>query len=112
MKFRRKKKRKRIVNIAPDRVVPIEVRRAVWKRDKGRCVYCRKRPRKRTMLRKAVVLENGHFIAHHLGGDNCIDNIQLECKSCNKKKGIATKSAGFMNRRGVKGCTKNHVRPK
>lgn len=71
---------------------------------------CRRKPRKRSLLRKSIVIQFGHYIPFSKGGDNCEKNIQLECKSCNLKKGIGIKKAGVLNYRGVKGCTKRHER--
>ena len=107
----RKKTTNNFVYIKPERRIPKNIRRAVWLRDKGKCVYCQKKPRKKTRLRKAIVLQYGHYIAFFKGGDNCIDNIQLECTKCNLKKGVGVKKAGIMNYRGVHGCTKRHIRP-
>lgn len=59
------------------RVIPVEVRREVWRRDLGRCTVCGSRER----------LEFDHVIPVSMGGSNTVRNIQLLCESCNRSKG-------------------------
>lgn len=99
-------------SIKPERRIPKKIRNQVWKRDGGKCVYCRKKPRKKSLFKSARILQYGHYIAFSRGGDNCLANIQLECVSCNLKKGVGVKKAGIFNNRGVRGCTKRHARSK
>lgn len=107
MRFFRRKKKK----IPKDRFIKVEVRNFVIKRDKNRCVYCGKKKRKRSLFRKAVIMEFGHVIPHSHGGDRCQDNIQLECKPCNRNKGAKIKKTKrqltTIKRKGAKGCKKH-----
>lgn len=57
--------------------IPLEVRRAVWARDGGRCVECG----------RADVLEYDHVIPLSLGGSSTEKNLQLLCADCNRLKG-------------------------
>jgi len=58
------------------RGIPTNVKRAVWIRDKGRCVMCSSKEN----------LEFDHIIPHSCGGSNTERNIQLLCIVCNRKK--------------------------
>ena len=58
-------------------VIPGAVKRAVWKRDGGRCVSCGGRER----------LEFDHIIPVSMGGASTARNLQLLCESCNRQKG-------------------------
>lgn len=53
------------------------VRIAVWRRDQGRCVECKKREN----------LEYDHVIPVEKGGASTVRNVQLLCVSCNQQKG-------------------------
>lgn len=112
MKWPGSKQSKGKSKISKERFIPKIVRDGVWDRDKGRCVYCRKKAKKIGLFRPARTLQFGHQIAFSRGGDNCMENIQLECRKCNLEKGTSKKSAGIFNSRGVKGCKKRHVRVK
>lgn len=57
--------------------IPIALRRAVWARDKGRCLQCGATER----------LECDHITAVVHGGETTLDNLQLLCRGCNKQKG-------------------------
>ncbi len=57
--------------------IPLEVRRAVWARDGGRCVECG----------RAEVLEYDHIIPVTMGGSSTEKNLQLLCADCNRAKG-------------------------
>lgn len=59
------------------RVVPQDVRIAVSARDRGKCVQCG----------SAENLEFDHKIPWSRGGTNTVNNIQLLCGSCNRRKG-------------------------
>jgi hypothetical protein len=59
-----------------DRVIPTNVKRAVWVRDKGQCVQCGSN----------LNLEYDHIIPHSQGGSNTERNIQILCQDCNRKK--------------------------
>jgi len=109
-KKRKKTKRRRI--IPEDRYITKYVRTKVRKRDKNKCVYCNRRDRSLRLdgLKvKKVKLEYGHIIPHSKGGARCVDNIQMECKKCNRKKGAKMKARPLLTRilgRGAKGCRK------
>jgi hypothetical protein len=57
--------------------VPIEIRRAVFERDGGRCVECRGN----------FDLQYDHVIPLSLGGATTLPNLQLLCADCNRRKG-------------------------
>lgn len=56
--------------------IPSSVKKAVWKRDGGRCVNCS----------SEVELEYDHIIPVAKGGSSTIQNIQILCKKCNRRK--------------------------
>ena len=114
----RKKKKPSRRKLYGDRYIEASVRNAVKKRDDGRCCYCGKKGRKKSLFRKEVKLEFGHVIPHSKRGDRCLNNIQLECFNCNRGKGATEKSIGWLKLkilRGAKGCKKkckNPMKPK
>jgi hypothetical protein len=57
--------------------VPVEVRRAVFERDGGRCAECGSN----------FDLQYDHVIPHSLGGATTVANLQLLCADCNRRKG-------------------------
>ena len=57
--------------------IPKAVQRAVWRRDRGKCVECGSNEN----------LEYDHIIPHSKGGGNTERNIQLLCEECNRSKG-------------------------
>jgi hypothetical protein len=59
--------------------VAIEVRRAVFERDGGRCVDCGGN----------FDLQYDHVIPFSLGGATTVANLQLLCADCNRSKGAA-----------------------
>jgi tetratricopeptide (TPR) repeat protein len=56
--------------------IPSSVKKAVWKRDGGKCVNCG----------SEIDLEYDHIIPVARGGSSTIQNIQILCKKCNRKK--------------------------
>lgn len=58
------------------RTISAEVRREVWRRDKGQCVECESKER----------LEFDHIVPFSRGGSNSSRNIQLLCELCNRRK--------------------------
>lgn len=54
-----------------------DLRRAVLERDEGHCRQCGSTNK----------LEIDHVVAFSRGGTHDIDNLQLLCKPCNRKKG-------------------------
>ena len=57
--------------------VSIEIRRAVFERDAGRCVGCG----------GSFDLQYDHVIPFSLGGGTTVANLQLLCGDCNRRKG-------------------------
>lgn len=57
--------------------IPLAVRRAVWDRDGGRCVYCG----------SADLIEYDHIVPVVYGGGDSTGNVQLLCQPCNREKG-------------------------
>ena len=57
--------------------IPENVRRAVWRRDQGKCARCGSRDK----------IEYDHIIPISEGGGNTARNIELLCQQCNRSKG-------------------------
>jgi len=116
---KRKRKRTKKRKIIPEeRYITKDVRRRVRKRDENKCVYCNKRDRSFQMdglKLKRVKLEYGHQIPHSFGGNRCINNIQMECKRCNRRKGASMKKTSWVMKmmgRGAKGCERKNCKCK
>ena len=58
------------------RMIPQSIKDSVWRRDGGKCTTCGSKE----------FLEFDHIIPFSLGGSNTYRNVQLLCKSCNRKK--------------------------
>jgi hypothetical protein len=56
--------------------IPSKIKREVWRRDMGKCIFCGSNER----------LEYDHIIPVSKGGSNTARNIQLLCEKCNRKK--------------------------
>lgn len=61
------------------RAIPRDVRLAVWERDQARCATCG----------TDFDLQYDHVIPVALGGATTVENLQLLCGSCNRRKGAA-----------------------
>jgi 5-methylcytosine-specific restriction endonuclease McrA len=60
-----------------NRLIPTEVKVAVWKRDHGKCVSCGRREN----------LHYDHNLPYSKGGTSILaENVQLLCAPCNLKK--------------------------
>lgn len=59
--------------------IALEIRRAVFERDGGRCVECG----------SAFDIQYDHVIPVSMGGAGTFENLQLLCASCNRHKGAA-----------------------
>jgi hypothetical protein len=61
----------------PTRVaIPTEIRRAVFERDGGKCVECG----------SSFDLQYDHILAVARGGATTVENLQLLCADCNRRK--------------------------
>jgi 5-methylcytosine-specific restriction endonuclease McrA len=56
--------------------IPPEIRRLVWQRDGGRCVQCG----------ADHDLQLDHIIPVSKGGATTVDNLQILCGPCNRRK--------------------------
>ena len=64
------------------RYIPAFVRRAVWKRDGGRCAFMGSRGR----CCATAFLEFHHLTPFALGGASTVDNIELRCRAHNQRE--------------------------
>lgn len=69
---------------AGSRHIPMRIRRAVWKRDEGRCAFVGAQGR----CIEREPLEFHHVVPFAAGGSTTIENIQLRCRAHNKHKGV------------------------
>jgi 5-methylcytosine-specific restriction endonuclease McrA len=84
----------RVTNKGTIKRVPIPqwVKKAVFHRDKGRCVFCN---RDLTGLVNTLNTENfDHIVPLDRYGTNDPSNIQLTCESCNKSKSNRAETTG------------------
>ncbi|TFH30369.1 MAG: HNH endonuclease [Promethearchaeota archaeon] len=58
------------------RAIPASYRGVVYERDQGRCVNCH----------RSTALEYDHIIPFSKGGATSIENLQLLCQRCNRRK--------------------------
>jgi hypothetical protein len=58
------------------RHIPKDIKKKVWDRDKGRCATCGSNED----------LQFDHIIPYSKGGANTVENLQILCSRCNKKK--------------------------
>lgn len=61
------------------RGIPDDIRQFVWTRDEGSCVDCS----------STTELQFDHIIPIALGGANTVENLQVLCGPCNRKKGVS-----------------------
>lgn len=59
--------------------IPESVRHEVWERDGGACRTCGGKSD----------LQYDHLIPVSMGGANSVDNLQILCGSCNRRKGAS-----------------------
>ena len=57
--------------------IPVDVREAVFRRDRGRCVECG----------SDFDIQYDHVIPVAMGGANTVQNLQILCAPCNQRKG-------------------------
>jgi len=80
------------------RYIPARVRRAVWKRDGGRCAYVSANGH-RCEARKP--LEFDHVLEVARGGEATVDGVRLLCRAHNQHAAERTFSAEFMRHKRV-----------
>lgn len=73
---RRKRRKAGASGLPPARCITPRVRRLVYERDRGRCVDCG----------STYNLEFDHIIPFSKGRSNSEKNIQLLCRTCNRRK--------------------------
>ena len=78
------------------RYVPKHVRRAVWKRDGGRCTF-ESESGVRCSCRRGLQFD--HIILFCLGGEATFENLRLRCHSHNQYEAEQALGAGFMHRK-------------
>jgi hypothetical protein len=80
------------------RTIPARVRRAVWKRDGGRCTFVSESGR-RCEARKP--LEFDHVLEVARGGEATVDGVRLLCRAHNQHAAERTFGTEFMRRKRI-----------
>lgn len=62
----------------PTRHIKKAIKEAVWERDKGKCQQCGERDH--------MLIEYDHVVPISRGGEGTAENLQLLCRSCNRRK--------------------------
>jgi len=81
-----------------ERTIPAAVRRAVWKRDQGRCTFVSESGH-RCEARKP--LEFDHVLEVARGGEGTVDGLRLRCRAHNQYAGECTFGSEFMRHKRV-----------
>ena len=76
------------------RHIPAEVRRAVWRRDGGRCAFTGAERR----CDATAFLEFHHVMPFAAGGESSVENIQLRCRAHNQYEAKTFFGESFMTR--------------
>ena len=63
------------------------MKRAVFCRDRGKCVLCGRNLTGLLMLTRDTEIHCDHMVSLNQGGMNDVSNIQLLCRECNLFKG-------------------------
>jgi 5-methylcytosine-specific restriction endonuclease McrA len=77
----------------PSRYIPAAVKREVWKRDGGRCIYVDPKTSRRCSSRHGLQFDHIHPHAH--GGEGSAQNLQLLCGAHNRYR---AEKMGFRRR--------------
>jgi 5-methylcytosine-specific restriction endonuclease McrA len=81
---------------APEgRSIPAQLKRAVWKRDKGCCTY--EDPGSGRRCGSRYWLELDHIIPFAYGGKSTVENLRLRCRAHNQWHAIETYGPGVLN---------------
>ena len=83
---------------ANPRYVPVEVRRAVWERDRGQCTFVSEAGH-RCESRKR--LEFDHILEVARGGEATVDGLRLRCRAHNQYAAERTFGAEFMRHKRI-----------
>ena len=81
---------------AAGRTIPAEVRRAVAKRDGGRCTFVGTNGRR---CGERKLLELDHVVPVARGGLATVDGVRLRCRAHNQYEAECTFGAGFMSQK-------------
>ena len=89
----------RTASSAQERRIPRHIKRAVWKRDKGRCTFV---SASGTRCAASRLLEFDHIQPVALGGTATVDGLRLRCRAHNQLEAERIFGAGFMARKRAK----------